>query len=66
MTTMNDFTKETIEHFLNEKFLIISKKLPQLIEMDCASFSTGHAMGYKQALLDLDCLLKDYEDNSEC
>jgi hypothetical protein len=47
-----------LRQWIDGKFAEIAKKLPALVEQDCGSFSCGHAMGYKQALLDLDMFLE--------
>lgn len=41
------------EKYLNDKLEEIATKLPMLVQ-NPASFACGHAMGYKQALLDID------------
>lgn len=52
-----------INTWLNEKLASIAKRLPKLVQHEPSSFACGHAMGYKQALLDLDNLLQESCDN---
>ena len=47
-----------IQDWINGKYKEISSKLPTLVHDDPASFSCGFNVGYKQALLDLDCLIE--------
>ena len=55
--------KKQINTWLNEKLASIAKRLPKLVQHEPSSFACGHAMGYKQALLDLDNLLQESCDN---
>lgn len=48
----------TIQEWIDHKLALIANKLPDLIDENPASFKCGHAMGYKQALLDLDKFLE--------
>lgn len=47
-----------LRQWIDDGFAKIASKLPKLVESDPGSFSCGHAMGYKQALLDLDMYLE--------
>ena len=47
-----------LRQWIDKGFEDISKKLPALVHSAPGSFSCGHAMGYKQALLDLDMFLE--------
>ncbi len=42
-----------LENWINSKFTKIASQLPKLVEENPASFTCGHVMGYKQALLDI-------------
>jgi len=48
--------EKQLQAHLNAKLAEIAKKIPHYIN-ESRSFKCGHAMGYKQALLDIDRLL---------
>ncbi len=48
-----------LNNYINDKFAEIATILPTLVANNPASFKCGHAMGYKQALLDLDRFLEN-------
>ncbi len=48
-----------LENWMNNKFTKIASQLPKLVEENPASFTCGHVMGYKQALLDISNQLED-------
>lgn len=52
-----------IQDWIDNKLTIIANKLPDLVYTQPASFACGHAMGYKQALLDLERVLKEEGTN---
>jgi hypothetical protein len=52
----------TIDDFINNKFEMIAKLLPDAVDKNPAGFECGWATGYKQALLDIDRLLEDKEE----
>ncbi len=57
---MNDFTHEKlIQDFIDAKLAIIANSLPQKIYENPKSFTCGHDMGYKQALLDIERFMVD-------
>ena len=57
--------KRSLQARINEGFEKIAKILPQLVADDPASFRCGHAMGYKQALFDIDVFLAFGQEEDE-
>ena len=55
----------TLQEWIDTKFMEIAKKLPNQVDDNPSSFSCGHTMGYKQALLDLDMWLEDNRENND-
>jgi hypothetical protein len=44
---------QEVRQWLNEKMEAISKKMPDLVHSEPASFACGFNIGYKQCVLDL-------------
>ena len=51
-----------LQEWIDAKFSVIALRLPRLVKEQPDSFSCGHNMGYKQALLDLDKELESDND----
>ncbi len=54
-----------LNDWIDSKLAEIANKLPGLVHSSPSSFSCGHAMGYKQALLDLENFMNDIENFPE-
>lgn len=48
---------QELERFIDLKLTEISKRLPEAVHNDPASFACGYNMGYKSALLDMEAEL---------
>lgn len=48
-----------LEFFINDKLAEITKRLPELVHENPASFSCGFNAGYKAALLDLSRIMEN-------
>lgn len=49
---------QELERFVDLKIAEISKKMPDAVHENPASFACGYNMGYKSALLDIERLLE--------
>lgn len=50
-----------LNDWIDKKLAEVANKLPTLVHQDPASFSCGHNVGYKQALLDLEIFMNNIE-----
>jgi len=46
--------KSELQKHIDAMLITVADVIPELVGSDPASFKCGHAMGYKQALLDID------------